>query len=160
MLVTTAFFCLTACDQQITTQMISGKDFREWFYWRLMIVTGCVAIFGIILSVILRSLPVNAAVNVTHTNRRVRIIFAVALLVLLLIIPFGLWIDAYLTQPFGKVISWSNYFSLVITNTYTISIVIVAAIVFYLVIMLFTRFIYRICHCRYAFLPNFKRSNK
>jgi hypothetical protein len=152
-----AVICLAGCNEQVTAQMIPGKEFREWFYQRLTVTLISVAVLGVIFSVLLRRFRVKAPE--AHTNYPARIAFAGALASILLLIPLALWLEAYWTQPFGRPISLSNYFPLIIENSYTLLIVILSAAVFYLVVMLGTRVVYgRDCNCKYAFLPNFKRA--
>jgi magnesium-transporting ATPase (P-type) len=154
-----AVISLAACEQQVTAQMIPGKEFREWFYGRLLSIIVGVVILGILLSIILRRFPVRAPE--LDTNHQARLVFTGALFSILLIIALGLWIEAYLTHPFGRPISLSNYFSLIFTNTYTFLILVSSAVVFYLVVMLGTRVFYgRRCNCRYALLRKFKRAGE
>lgn len=153
---------LSACDSQAIAESIPRKAFRQWFYEQLWWITIGTIILGIVVSIIIRRFDVKAPA--THTNRLARFVFAAVLGFILLAIPLVLWTQAYLSQPFGRPLLWTDYFPLIVKDTYTILIMIFSVIVFYLVVMLSTRVIFGIigisCDCKYAFLPKFKRANK
>jgi len=159
MIVTLAVMALSACDEQVTRQMIPDKEFREWFLSRLIVTIVAAILLGVIVSLIVRQFRVKP--GATHTNRQARTVFAMFLALISLAVPAALWFEAYLRVPFSiRSISLSNYFLLLIPSYFTWAIVGAAFVVFYLVVMLLTRFVGGRCNCQFAFLPGFKRSKR
>lgn len=157
--VTLAATMLTGCDEQVTRQMIPNKDFREWFISRLtaaMIVAGLI---GVVVWLVIRQFRVKPPA--THSNRQARIVFFSVMGLIALAIPAGLWLEAYSRIPFSiKNISLSNYFFLLVPSYYTAAIIGASWGVFYLVVMILTRFVGGSPDCKFAFLPNLKKSKE
>jgi hypothetical protein len=86
--------------------------------------------------------------------------FAAWLLVLVLLVaPLALWLDAWFRQPFGEgnVLDALGVLSIAILNWRTLVLMALAALAFYLAVAVFTRYVFGgTCNCKYAFIPKLR----
>ncbi len=138
--------------------IIQQGDLREWFISRLGWAVAVSAVLGAGAAKLLCRLPIKAPLMDCNYAARMR--FTLWLLVLfLLVTPLALWYDAWLTQPFGEgnELGGAAVLSVVILHWRTLGLMGGAALVFYLSVAVFTRYLYgRTCNCRYAFIPKFR----
>lgn len=145
----------SGCQLQI---VIEESVLQNWFLSRLGWYALVSFLVGVVAANQLCRLPIRAPLLDCITVARKRFVFWIVPLALLLV-PFSLWVDALITQPFGEgnQLNPGNVFYLVTLDWRTLAIMAAVVLVFYLSVGVFTRgFFGRRCNCKYAFIPKFK----
>jgi hypothetical protein len=154
LLIALAALPLTSCQMQI---VVTKGILSNWFWSRLIWALIISAFLGIVAARFLCSLPYKAPLMDCISAARTRFAWLVLLLVFI-VTPFFLWVDAWITQPFGQDsdLGFLPILSVAILEWRTLAIMSVVAVMFYLAVAIFTRYIYeRTCCCKHAFLPKF-----
>lgn len=152
LLVMLATLPVSGCQAQV---VITKGILKNWFWSRLSWAAVITAVIGVVAAAQLCRLPIKAPRLDCRDEARTRFMWWSLLLVLVLT-PLSLWLDALITQPFGQDIELSGWMilSVVILDWRTLAIMFVVASIFYLVVAIFTRYFFaRTCNCKYAFLP-------
>lgn len=135
--------------------VIEEGALTNWFWSRFGWAMLLSAAIGAFAAIFLCRLPIRAplldCIQVARTH-----FIRFLLLLGFLIAPLLLWLDAFLTQPFGEgnqLSSW-GVFLLVTLDWRTLIIMLSVSLTFCLSVALFTRTILgRTCSCKYAFIP-------
>lgn len=138
-----------------TEVVIQQSDLKDWFISRLLCAFVVTVILGAVAAKLLCGLRIKAPRLDCISAARSR--FTAWLLVLVLLIaPLILWLDAWFTQPFGEenVLDGLAVLSVAILNWRTLGLMALAGLGFYLAVAVFTRYIFGgTCNCKYAFIP-------
>jgi hypothetical protein len=150
-----AALSMSGCQAQVVIQQ---ADLRDWFISRLGWFSLASAVLGAVVARVLCRLPIKAPLLDCIGAARARFLTWLAALALFAT-PLLLWLDAWLTQPFGEdnQLGGVAVLSAAVLNWRTLGVMALVALVFFLSVALFTRYIFRhTCSCKYAFVPKFR----
>jgi hypothetical protein len=145
---------LSGCQLQV---VITKGILTNWFWSRFGWAVLISAILGVLAAVFLCRLPIEAP-RMDCINKARRRFMWWAILLVLIFTPLFLWLDAWITQPFGEDLQLEAWMivPVVILEWRTLAIMLAVAVVFYLMVAIFTRYVFaRTCSCKFAFLPKF-----
>jgi hypothetical protein len=145
---------LSGCTLQ---PLYEGGVLRSWFWSRLGWAVLLSVVVGVVVARLLCRLPFRAPLMDCNSAAWARFLWVAALLALVAT-PLLLWLDAWLTQPFGQDVQLGVWLILssVILDWRTLGLMLAVAAAFYFTVALCTRVIFaRRCNCRYAFFPKF-----
>ena len=138
--------------------VIQEADLKDWYVSRLLWSVLLSVVLGAGVARLLFRLPIKAPLLDCIGVARSR--FTAWLLVLVLLVaPLALWLDAWFTQPFGEgnVLDALGVLSIAILNWRTLVLMGLAALAFYLSVAVFTRYIFgSACNCKFAFIPKLR----
>lgn len=149
--------CLTllAPGCNVETPPVETGPFNHWYWSRLGWAAFVSVILGIGVAKLLCRLPIRAPLLDCIKEARSRFAWCVVLLALL-VAPLYLWLDAWLSQPFGEdnVLAAWQVVSLVVLDWSTLAFMLVVALVFYFTVAVCTRYVFApTCSCKFAFIP-------
>jgi hypothetical protein len=154
LLIALAALPVAGCQLQI---VITKGLLTNWFWSRLGWAAFVSAILGVVAAKFLCRLPIKAPLLDCINTARTRFLWW-ALLLVLVVTPLFLWLDAWISQPFRQdtELGLWTIMSIVILDLRTLAIMFVVAGAFYLMVAIFTRYVFsRTCSCKYAFFPKF-----
>jgi hypothetical protein len=150
-----AAVCASGCRAEVVIQQ---GDLKDWYLSRLGWAIILSAVLGVLAARLLCRLPIKAPMLDCIDAARSH--FAAWLLLLvLLVVPLALWLDAWYTQPFGEgnILNALAVLSSAVLNWRTLGLMALAGLTFYLSTAFFTRVVFkRGCNCKYAFLPKLR----
>jgi hypothetical protein len=138
--------------------IIQQADLKDWYVSRLFWSVFLSIVLGAVAAKLLCRLPIKAPLLDCIGAARSR--FTAWLLVLVLLVaPLTLWLDAWFRQPFGEgnVLDALGVLSIAILNWRTLALMGLSALAFYLSVAVFTRYVFGgTCNCKYAFIPKLR----
>jgi hypothetical protein len=138
--------------------VIQQADLKDWYMSRLFWSVFLSIVLGAVAASLLCRLPIKAPLLDCIGAARSR--FATCLLVLvLLVVPLALWLDAWFRQPFGEgnVLDALGVLSVAILSWRTLVLMALSALAFYVSVAVFTRYVFGgTCNCKHAFVPKLR----